>query len=399
MFKFLKYLFKILFFFLLVLNIFLLNNNFKDKVSKKLNSNIEIKTDSSLEKNISKKDIDSFTRVVDVIEESKIIDVIKDSKPAVVSILKENASLDYLLSGSEDFSIGTGFLVRGGLVFTNRHVVDEDYTYKILLSDGETQYKVSEVHKDPLNDFAILQLEGAPKTLPYLNFGDSLNIQVGQSVIAIGNSLGEFANTASKGIISGLNRKILADNGSFGEPSLIEGVLQTDAALNSGNSGGPLLDLSGNVIGINVAIARNGNDVGFSIPIDNIMPVYNVYLKRGKIERVFLGINYSTDFDYNNKCNLPIPFINEEDKDYTFEIKRGYAVIGKILENSSADLSGLKVCDIITHIDSIELDNEDNKLSKILQNKFVGDTIILDIYRKDKSQQVEVLLKGLENGL
>lgn len=159
---------------------------------------------------------------------------------------------------------GTGFIVsRDGHIITNRHVAaDTDAHYTVLLWSG-AQKSATVVYRDPAHDIAILKIEGAYTPL---RLGNSNAVRLGQSVVAIGNALGEFNNSVSTGIVSGLNRTIEASDGK--ETERIEGVIQTDAAINRGNSGGPLLDLSGNAIGVNVATVLGSNNISFAIPIN-----------------------------------------------------------------------------------------------------------------------------------
>jgi S1-C subfamily serine protease len=162
---------------------------------------------------------------------------------------------------------GTGFIVTSdGFIVTNKHVIaDENASYMAFLPDGKNQ-KAYVIYRDTTNDVAILKIPG--ENYKTANFGNSQTLRLGQSVIAIGNALGEYNNSVSVGIISGLNRTIEASGGGVTEK--LANVIQTDAAINLGNSGGPLIDLSGQVIGINVATAIGSNNISFSIPINTI---------------------------------------------------------------------------------------------------------------------------------
>lgn len=166
---------------------------------------------------------------------------------------------------------GTGFFVtESGYILTNRHVVaDTQASYTALLSDGR-QLEAKVVYRDPSQDAAIIKIEG--KNFPTVDLGDSSGTQLGQAVIAIGNALGEYNNSVSTGIISGLNRKIEAATAN-GSLESISGVIQTDAAINPGNSGGPLLTLDGKVIGVNVATVAGSSNISFSIPINFVKSI------------------------------------------------------------------------------------------------------------------------------
>lgn len=175
----------------------------------------------------------------------------------------------YRQKGTErrDIGSGTGFLVtKGGLALTNRHVVgDASASYTALANNGK-KYEVEVVAKDPVLDLAVIRLKGETN-FPFLTLGNSDALDVGETVIAIGNALGEFRNTVSVGVISGLARSITASDAS-GASETLEEVIQTDAAINPGNSGGPLLSLSGKVIGINVAVAQGSQNIGFALPVN-----------------------------------------------------------------------------------------------------------------------------------
>ena len=163
---------------------------------------------------------------------------------------------------------GTGFLVReDGFLVTNRHVVaDPNAEYTVLLSDG-SQKKAQVIYRDAVHDLAVLKIDG--RGYPFARLGDSRSLKLGQTVIAIGNALGEYNNSVSVGIISGLNRTIRASDAS-GRATELSGVLQTDAAINPGNSGGPLIDTNGKVIGVNVATVIGSDNIGFAIPSETV---------------------------------------------------------------------------------------------------------------------------------
>ncbi|MCL5435469.1 MAG: trypsin-like peptidase domain-containing protein [Patescibacteria group bacterium] len=166
---------------------------------------------------------------------------------------------------------GTGFLITAdGYILTNKHVVSDDSAdYTALTSDGK-QYAAKVVYKDASNDIAVLKIEGSG--FATVGFGDSASLKLGQTVAAIGNALGEYNNSVSTGIISGLDRTISATS-SDGSVETLSGVIQTDAAINPGNSGGPLLDLQGHVVGVNVATVTGSNSISFSIPINVVKPI------------------------------------------------------------------------------------------------------------------------------
>jgi serine protease Do len=320
------------------------------------------------------------TRVV-VQEENAVIDVIEKSKPAIVSIVSETVGVDPFRGVFQgDQGVGTGFLVEDGFVFTNRHVVDNDQiTYSVVLNDGKTKYTVIEVNKDPLNDFAILRIDTSTDDdvdLPTLELGDSENLRVGQTVIAIGNALGQFGNTASKGIVSGTGRTVFASSG-YGSTEMLDNIIQTDAALNPGNSGGPLLDLDGKVVGINVARVVDGDNIGFSIPVESIKSVYLSFKEVGEIQRPYLGIQYT---------------LNTTEKSALNRVPIG-AVITEVLPNTPAKNAGLQKFDVIMQVDEQPIDGN-NPLSRVIAKKRVGDTVVLLIDRDGKEAEINLVLEA-----
>jgi serine protease Do len=171
-------------------------------------------------------------------------------------------------TASQEVGAGSGFIITSnGYILTNKHVVyDDSDSYTVLLSNGKQQL-AKVIYKDPQNDIAIIKIDG--NNFPTVKLGDSGTLQLGQTVVAIGNALGQYNNSVSMGIISGLNRTIQASSEN-GTVETLNGVIQTDAAINPGNSGGPLVDLNGDVIGIDVATAQGANNVSFSIPINTV---------------------------------------------------------------------------------------------------------------------------------
>jgi len=278
----------------------------------------------------------------------------------------------YRENGTEEREIGagSGFLISdNGFIVTNAHVVDaQDAYFTIFLN--ETSHEAELVAADQILDIAVLKIDG--ENFPFLEFGDSDQLKLGQGVIAIGNALGEFGNSISTGVVSGLARTIFASNGN-GRPEELEDVIQTDAAINPGNSGGPLLDFAGQVIGINVAVATGSENIGFSIPSNVAFEAIEV-LKEGKsIERPFLGVRY---IRVDNGAQIAE---NGEDAVYP---------------GSPADKAGLVVGDIITSVNGTRL-SESEDLADVIRSFKVGDTIKLDILRDTEEFEVEVTLESL----
>ena len=350
-----------------------------------------------------------------VSQESLVVDAVKRTNPAVVSIIisknvpkyeeytdpnqQDNPFGDmfpgfnfnfnvpqYRQNGTqkEDIGGGSGFFVSSdGLIVTNKHVVDQtDADYTVLTNDGK-KHSATVVARDPVLDIALIKITGSG--YPFLDLGDSDSLEVGQSVIAIGNALGEFRNTVSVGVVSGLARSITAGDES-GNSETLDHVIQTDAAINPGNSGGPLLDLSGEVIGVNVAVAQGSQSIGFALPINSVKDAIESVKSTGKIIRPYLGIRYiAINADIKDKNNLTV--------DYGVLVKAGQnADELAVIPGSPADKAGIVENDIILEIDGTKLDDTNN-LADIIRQKKVGDVITLKILHKGVEKTVQVTLE------
>lgn len=277
---------------------------------------------------------------------------------------------------------GTGFIISSdGLILTNKHVVyDTDAEYTVLTNVGK-KYNAKVLARDPVQDLAILKIEAS--NLPVLKLGNSNNLQIGQTVIAIGNALGEFRNTVSVGVISGLQRTIEAGGAGIGIERISE-VIQTDAAINKGNSGGPLLNLKGEVIGINVAIAEGAQNIGFAIPVNRAKKMIESVQKFGKIIYPFLGVRYTMiNKALQEKNKLPV--------DYGALIIKGPKGESGIISNSPAEKAGFKEGDIILEINGIKI-NEENYLGDVILKFNVGDEISVKILRNAQEKILKVVL-------
>ncbi len=282
----------------------------------------------------------------------------------------------YREKGTEKQEIGggTGFIVSGdGLILTNKHVVkDKDASYTVYLNNG-SKYEAKVLALDPVDDIALIKIEA--NNLPVLKLGDSDGIRVGQTVVAIGNALGEFRNTVSVGVISGLSRSVIASD-AYGNIEFIDNVIQTDAAINLGNSGGPLINLKGEVIGINTAIASGAENIGFTIPINRAKKAMESYQKFGRITAPFIGIKYTIITPAIQKQNnLPV--------DYGAWINSGNDQESPIISNSPAEKAGLKANDIILEFNNEKITNT-NTLTGILKKYEVGDKVTLKIWRDNQ---------------
>lgn len=348
-------------------------------------------------------------------EEQAVIDLVKNTSPAVVSIVASdrvpqtqqctsvpsnippqfqqffNSTGQCQSSSSstvlQDVSAGTGFLVSSdGYILTNKHVVDDNKAqYNVYLNDTVNLGKkitATLVSSDPNNDIAVLKIN--MNNLPFLSFGDSSALQVGQTAIAIGYSLGEFDNTVSKGVVSGLSRSIEAGGGGTGTEAL-RGLIQTDAAINPGNSGGPLLDLNGKVVGMNVAVA-DAQSIGFAIPSNAVKLDFDQIRASGKItgiERAFLGVRYqpiTTEVQSANKLSYDYGMLVSSDKGQP-----------AIVAGSPADKAGIEENDIILEMDGKQL-NERYLLSDAIDEHKPGDTVTLKISHAGTEKTLQIKL-------
>ena len=337
--------------------------------------------------------------------EKTIPEVVKEASPAVVSIIVsklvpvlergyynpfgEDSPFDFRIpilreKGKElqEIGGGTGFIVsRDGLIVTNKHVVnDKDAEYSVFTNDGK-EYKAEILARDPIQDVAVLKISA--NNLPVVRLGDSDNLEIGQTVIAIGNALGEFRNTVSAGIVSGLLRTITASGGGVREQ--LEQLIQTDAAINPGNSGGPLLNLYGEVVGINTAIVQGAQSIGFAIPINKVKKDINDIKKFGKIVYPMLGVRYIL-------VNKAIAESNKLPVDYgALIIKGGIQNEPAIIPGSAAEKAGLKEGDIILEFNGTKI-NEKNPLSKLIQQRNPGETINIKILRGKDEMMINAVL-------
>ena len=327
-------------------------------------------------------------------EESVVIDVVDKVGPSVVTINIEKEQQTSPLNiefGPFGFSfpqtpqqpqkveqnIGTGFIIGSdGLIATNKHVVsDTQATYKVITKDDKT-YEVQKIFRDPANDLAILKIEA--NGLKPVEMGDSDKLKVGQFVIAIGTALGEFKNTVTTGVISGLGRGITAGSVFEGYAERLDNVIQTDAAINPGNSGGPLLNSAGQVIGINVAVAAGGQNIGFAIPINVIKEAIDNFNKTGKFERPFVGIRY-------RMVSRDVALMND--------VPQGAYVV-EVITNSPADKAGIKAGDIVTKFNDQSLKDENVDLAKLISQRKAGEKVTLTIWRDGKEMEKDVILQA-----
>lgn len=279
---------------------------------------------------------------------------------------------------------GSGFIVSpDGYLITSQHVVaDTEAQYTVIL-EPRKKYPAKILARDSINDIAILKIEGPD--FPYLELGDSKKIELGEPVVAIGNALGEFHDTVSSGIVSGLSRYIQATNNITQQTENLRGLIQTDAAINPGNSGGPLVNMSGQAIGINTAVVMGAQNIGFAIPINYAIKDLGEVKKYGKIQFPFLGIKYIIlNKEIAEKNKLPV--------DYGALIVRETLGESAIIKDSAAEIAGLKEFDIILEAKGEKITIK-NTLSNILQKCRIGQEIELRILRDKKQIIVEIKLQ------
>lgn len=322
-------------------------------------------------------------------EESAITEVVEEASQAVVSIVitrDVNTLFPFLRPGNgtnvQEVGAGSGFFVSAdGLIMTNKHVVsDSRAQYTVVTNEGR-RLEARVVAQDPSNDVAIVKVDIS--NAPHLTFADSSKLELGQHVIAIGNSLGEFQNTVTTGVVSGLSRNIVAGDRTGQEQ--LEGVIQTDAAINPGNSGGPLLNLIGQVIGINTAVSGEGQSIGFALPANDVKAALESFNRSGKIVRPFLGVRYvQINEAIKEEMNLP--------RDYGVLLIRGSSTADfAVVPGSPADRAGLKEGDIILEVNGERID-DDTSLTSTLKSFKPGDRVSVKVYSDTSEKTIPVTL-------
>lgn len=312
-------------------------------------------------------------------EENAVISVVEKSSPSVVAVGVSQRIVNpfnpLALPQSRQSTIGTGFVVSAekGVIVTNKHVVSDSETkYTIVTKDGK-KLDVTKIYRDPNLDLALVQVSG--NDLKALELGESSNLKVGQTVIAIGNALGRLSNTVTTGVVSGLGRSVSAGDPFSGQIETLDDLIQTDAAINPGNSGGPLLNSAGQVIGVNVATTEGAQNIGFAIPINKVKSIVDEFVATGKISRAFLGIRYLL-------VTRDVAIMNK--------VPQG-AYVQEVVDGSPAQKAGIEPGDIITKIDGKEISSE-NSVSEIVQSKKVGEQVSLEYWREGNTKTVNAAL-------
>lgn len=310
-----------------------------------------------------------------VAEEEAVIKAYENTLPSVVSIVVSER-LSNLVGGTskQDTGGGTGFFVSSdGYILTNKHVVTKtEVDYTVVTSDGR-EFTGSVLARDPLFDIAIVKIEGSG--FKPIKLGDSDKIRIGQTVLAIGNVLSEFQNTLTRGIVSGVGRTITASGAGLTET--LEGTIQTDASINLGNSGGPLVNLRGEVLGINTAIYQAGEALGFAIPINRAKQALDIFRKTGTIKRPFLGVRYVM-------LNRTVA------RAYNVPAIQGAYLMAKtsqgepgIVPGGPAEAAGLKAGDIVLEINGIKLSIQ-KSLGSVVAELQPGAQLTLKVLREGR---------------
>ena len=327
-------------------------------------------------------------------EENLVIDVVDRVSPSVVTVgisTTRNTARVFEIDPFDPFNIfrqnpgsreqkieqdiGSGFIVTDdGLIVTNKHVVAETGAKYRVFTKDDKQYEVEKIYRDPANDLAILKITASGLTP--VEMGDSSKLKVGQFAIAIGTALGEFRNTVTTGVVSGLGRGITAGSPFEGFAEKLDNVIQTDAAINPGNSGGPLLNSAGQVVGINTAVASGGQNIGFALPINVVKEALENFNSTGQFSRPFLGVRYKT-------IDQKLALLND--------VPQG-AYLVEVVSGSPADKAGLIKGDIITKIDGTKIAGQDGEVAKVIGKKKVGDTVSVSYFRDGQEKTLNVTL-------
>jgi serine protease Do len=337
-------------------------------------------------------------------EEGAVVAAVRQAEPAVVSVIiaKDLPVLEQYyeeLPGPFGFQVprvrqrgtelrevggGTAFFVSdNGLLMTNKHVVsDQKAAYTVLLNDGR-RLEATVIARDPLTDIALLQVKGSD--FPALSLAPTDDIVLGQTAVAIGNALAEFRNTVSVGVVSGLQRSIVAGDPGMGETEQLHRILQTDAAINQGNSGGPLLNGRGEVIGMNTAVATGAQNIGFAIPVSDLRRALKSFAENGRIVRPYIGVRY-------------VQITPELQKERELPVSEGALISAgddgepAIPAGSPAEKAGLKAGDVIVTVDGQKL-TSDLTLADVVGMKKPGEEVMVKVLRGKEELEVTVRLE------
>lgn len=287
--------------------------------------------------------------------------LVAEVAPAVVSIVTESVSYNWFWQAVPQTGAGSGIIISpDGYIVTNNHVVEGANKVTVTLSSGST-YEATIVGTDAETDLAVVRIDASG--LDYLHFLNNSLEQLGvlDPVVAVGNALAlPGGPTWTLGVVSNLGRSIEVDTGA-----VLKDIIQTDAAINAGNSGGPLVNMAGQVVGINVAIASNAENIGFAISTDTAIPVVQSLINEGKVVRPWLGVSVAT----------VTPAVQQY---YHLSVDAG-ALITSVSSGSPADEAGLKAGDVICRIDNKDISTSDDLVSVIGSHQ-IGDQIGITYY-------------------
>ena len=318
--------------------------------------------------------------------EGSVADVVNKVSQSVVSIVTSVKTTSYFGQSYSSQAAGTGIIVTSdGYILTNKHVIDSATSISVVLADGTTYTNVKVAAVDPLNDIAFLKISDVSGLTP-ATLGDSKTIQAGQQVVAIGNALGVYQNTVTSGVISGTGRTLTASDSTGSMSEKLTDMIQTDAAINSGNSGGPLINAAGQVIGINTANSYSAENMGFAIPIGAVKGMLAQLIEKGEAKRAYLGV-YTTQItpDSAKAYNLPVTA-----GEYLYASGGNYTAV---LKDSPAEKAGLKDKDIITAVNGVKIGTA-GSLSSLIAEYKPGDTVKLTVIRDGQEMELNVTLEG-----
>ncbi len=319
----------------------------------------------------------SLPATISVPGDDRYIAVVQKAGPSVVTVVNQLGPQTLPFGQvANPQALGSGVIIDpDGHIVTNSHVVAGGSTFQVIFSDGRKE-SAQLVGRDPISDIAVLKVTGSVPAVA--TFGDSAQLQPGEEVVAIGSALGDFRNTVTHGIVSGLDRTLNDPNG----PGLT-GLIQTDAPINHGNSGGPLLNLNGQVIGLNTAVVTSdvtgdvAQGLGFAIPSNTVKQIADELIKNGTVDYPFLGVTYQ-------ELNPQIASY------YGLGITQG-ALIQAVQSGSPADTAGLRANDVVTAIDGTQLDDQ-HGLAGLLMSRHVGDKMSLTVMRDGKPLTIAATL-------
>jgi serine protease Do len=314
---------------------------------------------------------------VHIDESSAIIKAVDDAMPAVVTIRSITTGGPF--GGSQ--GSGSGFIFNSnGWILTNRHVVQGASQLEVVFNDTST--KPATIYGiDTVTDLAIIKVDATG--LPTITIGSSAELEPGQLAIAIGNPLGNFENTVTTGVISGLGRQITAGDATQSSSEDLSNLIQTDAAINPGNSGGPLLNSAGQAIGVNTAVSQDAQGIGFAIPIDIARPLMDLAIAGKPLERPWIGVRYvAITKELAATENLPVDagvLVSSNTNDPA------------VVAGSPAAKAGMQAGDIVVAVDGQPVDRDHDLSTRILPHE-PGDTVVLSVLRNGKSMDVSVTL-------